>query len=169
MPIHSCGFYNLGDDIELEDNSSTPSVDRRQAHALFVKRNPKPKPVKSRVRMLPPHKVPKIPVLMEKMRVTERTDQNDAISILIAEADQCADQIQTNLGALVLFNGRRQRVLPPAVQNLRGFGERAQIRCDQNFYRNQESDQYINSFSRPDYKGASGRHEDGDLTVRASR
>jgi hypothetical protein len=48
MFIHSSGFYNLGDDIEFEDSSPAPSVDRRRVHALSVNGNPKLRPVKRR-------------------------------------------------------------------------------------------------------------------------
>jgi hypothetical protein len=109
MPIHSSGFYNLGDDIDFEDSSPAPSVDRRRAPSLSFKRSPKPKPVKPRARAAsgpvlaipPPQKGPKVPALVEKLRTAEWSDQNDAITALMAEADQFPDQIQANLTGLV--------------------------------------------------------------------
>jgi hypothetical protein len=97
-PIHSSGFYNLGDDIEFDE---PPKRTR-----ITVPRRPTkpPKPiapkVQSRSKTL---ELPRssIAVLSEKLRSSEWSDQNDAITELIETADQISGQLQTNLNGLI--------------------------------------------------------------------
>jgi hypothetical protein len=106
-PIRASGMYNLGDDIEFEDVLPTPARKKAPPKRVHLKlpKTQQAKSVKSEkkpaISLPPPSRLPRMPQLMEKLRSSEWSDQNDAITELMLDADHFVDQIRSNLRDLL--------------------------------------------------------------------
>jgi hypothetical protein len=98
-PIHSSGFYNIGDDIEFEE------VPERRRPRVVVPRRVRARPAprsKSCLSVeLPPPPRATVSSLCERLRSAEWGEQNDAITELLAGADHGAGQLQGVLAGAV--------------------------------------------------------------------
>lgn len=108
-PIKASGFYNLGDDIDFDDVTSpihTEHAKPKPQLSMSLKRpkpKSKPKPANRTMEVIaaPPPRQPKFPMLSEKLKSSEWSDQNEAILEFLNSSDQLAEQINSNLRDLL--------------------------------------------------------------------
>jgi hypothetical protein len=104
QPIRASGVYNLGDDIDFDDIPTIPTKKRPPVKRAAPKPQPaatvqpRPKAKSALVSLPPPAKSP-LPQIMDKLKSSDWTDQNQAISELSAGFEQL--QVQTELRGLM--------------------------------------------------------------------
>ena len=111
-PIHASGFYNIGDDVEFDDFAPPPTLPaRKKPQFANTMKRMKFKPVQASpekpkkanrtttLELLPAKRV-KLPQLIEKLKSSEWSDQNDAISDL-TNPESFIEQLKPNLRDVV--------------------------------------------------------------------
>lgn len=111
-PIHASGFYNIGDDVEFDELAPLPAVPARKKPQFAKTMNRmKFKPVRASpekpkkegrtttLELLPTKRV-KLPQLIEKLKSTEWSDQNEAITEL-TNPESFIEQLKPNLRDIV--------------------------------------------------------------------